>query len=177
MVNFSKNFDCVQNIRKLGVFRKFRKISILGKIFQNFDFFENFDKLKKFRFWAKFLKISKNFDFSQIFINFEWGEIFKKISILVKIFEISIDFVFFLNFEIYRFWSKFLKNFDAFEKFRLVKFSKNMDLGQSLRKNLIITVNFDLCHFLWNNCDFRQNFPKICNWVKFSENFDFIQNI
>ena len=103
----------------------------------------------------------------KIFENFLYARRFPKISILVKFLKISILVKFRKN-------SILVKIYEKFRCFR--KFRNNSSWGQCSKKKLIKTVNFDLGHFFWNNCDFRQNFRKVWNRVKFSKNFDIGQN-
>ena len=129
LVKFSKNFDLFRkfgnisikwNIRKISILVKylkkfrfwsnFRIISILDKIYENFENFDFGQNLWKFRKILILVKFSKNFAFghkfrfpSKIWKNFElvkfsrnmdFGQILEKIWILVKILE---------NFEKFRF--------------------------------------------------------------------------
>ena len=148
-MKYSKNFDFGQIFEKISLLVKFRIISILDKIYENFENFDFGQNLWKFRKILILVKFSKNFAF---------GHKFRFPSKIWKKFRISEIF------EKYGFWSNLRKNLDFgqnFRKFRKfpisVKFSKKFDFGQIFEK-ISIYVKF---------------FEKFRCWFNFPKNFFF----
>ena len=161
----------------------FEKISILVKIFKNFEkfrFYSHYRKIsilvkfsKKVRFWSNFRKISISVQifekfrfcrkFSEIF-DFDFGQNFEIISILVTIFKNCEKFRFNSNFRKINL-VKLTKEFD----FGRSKFSKNLDFGKIFEKKIAFAKLFE------KNIRFCWKFSKISKKSNFTEIFEKFQ--